>query len=166
MVPQKKGVKHSKAMLMGFSLRASAISGQQPIVCRVQACNGQSLLLLQMSDIGLLIFDECHHTHSNHPYNQIMQDFYAPLQYTAPGGRPLILALTASPEALTPEKKKRKAFNPGLQNNLNSRMISINNRCGAAMLYTACSSSCVAWSCCCCLLLYLFIVLTSVQTAV
>jgi ERCC4-related helicase len=31
------------------------------------------LLLLQMSDIGLLIFDEAHHCKSDHPYNQIMQ---------------------------------------------------------------------------------------------
>jgi ERCC4-related helicase len=29
-----------------------------------------------MSDLGLLVFDECHHCHSDHPYNQIMQDFY------------------------------------------------------------------------------------------
>lgn len=26
-----------------------------------------------MSDIGLLIFDEAHHSKSDHPYNQLMQ---------------------------------------------------------------------------------------------
>ena len=30
----------------------------------------------QMSQIHLLIFDECHHARSRHPYNRIMQQFY------------------------------------------------------------------------------------------
>lgn len=29
-----------------------------------------------MSQIHLLIFDECHHARSRHPYNRIMQQFY------------------------------------------------------------------------------------------
>lgn len=28
---------------------------------------------VQMSDIGLLVFDEAHHCKSDHPYNQLMQ---------------------------------------------------------------------------------------------
>jgi endoribonuclease Dicer len=31
---------------------------------------------LQMSDVGLLVFDEAHHCKSDHPYNQLLQDFY------------------------------------------------------------------------------------------
>jgi endoribonuclease Dicer len=55
------------------------------------------------ADISLLVFDECHHTEKNHPYNAIMKDFYHILP---PRGsptaseycvRPMVLGLTASP---------------------------------------------------------------------
>jgi hypothetical protein len=32
--------------------------------------------LPQMCDVGLLVFDEAHHCKSDHPYNQLLQDFY------------------------------------------------------------------------------------------
>ena len=35
-----------------------------------------SLCDVQMKDINLLIFDECHHAKKNHPYNCIMREFY------------------------------------------------------------------------------------------
>ena len=31
------------------------------------------LFCVQMSDVGLLIFDEAHHCKADHPYNQLMQ---------------------------------------------------------------------------------------------
>lgn len=31
---------------------------------------------LQMSQVHLLVFDECHHAHKGHPYNRIMQGFF------------------------------------------------------------------------------------------
>ena len=31
---------------------------------------------LKLDDICLIIFDECHHTIKDHPYNKIMQEFY------------------------------------------------------------------------------------------
>lgn len=36
---------------------------------------------VQMSDIRLLIFDEAHHCNGDHPYAQIMEDFYHVLQH-------------------------------------------------------------------------------------
>jgi endoribonuclease Dicer len=33
-------------------------------------------MLVQMCDVGLLVFDEAHHCKSDHPYNQLLQDFY------------------------------------------------------------------------------------------
>ena len=56
---------------------------------------------LKIFDISMLIFDECHHTGDDHPYNKIMEEFYffykkkskpnANLKY------PMIYGLTASP---------------------------------------------------------------------
>ena len=34
---------------------------------------------VQMEQINLLIFDECHHAKKKHPYNRIMLEFYFPL---------------------------------------------------------------------------------------
>ena len=55
---------------------------------------------IAMDQIDLLIFDECHHADSDHPYNLIMRDFfyhdfdpYAPFATK----RPKIIGLTASP---------------------------------------------------------------------
>ena len=55
------------------------------------------------ADISLLIFDECHHTGKNHPYNAIMKEFYQILpERGSPIAskdcvRPMVLGLTASP---------------------------------------------------------------------
>jgi endoribonuclease Dicer len=55
-------------------------------------------------DIGLLIFDEAHHAVQNHPYNQIMKEFYFGLpvasrnpHFESGRSRPKVLGLTASP---------------------------------------------------------------------
>ncbi|KAF8206369.1 hypothetical protein K438DRAFT_1578044 [Mycena galopus ATCC 62051] len=59
-------------------------------------------------DIGLLVFDEAHHAVENHPYNEIMKNFYfsCPPRVLDPTGfqsrkgeniRPMVLGLTASP---------------------------------------------------------------------
>ena len=58
--------------------------------------------VVSMSDISVLVFDEAHHCGRNHPYNQIMRDFY---KHTPDKYKPLVLALTASPtDADTKEK--------------------------------------------------------------
>ncbi|KAF6260895.1 P-loop containing nucleoside triphosphate hydrolase protein [Scenedesmus sp. NREL 46B-D3] len=59
----------------------------------------------QMRNIGLLVFDEAHHCSKDHPYAQVMEDFYhtAELQH-----RPQVLALTASPLGLRGSTKKRR----------------------------------------------------------
>ncbi len=54
-------------------------------------------------DIGLMIFDEAHHTVDKAPYNMIMKEFYfGLLSRDTPNldprcARPMILGLTASP---------------------------------------------------------------------
>lgn len=53
---------------------------------------------LRFSEINMLIFDECHHADSSHPYNDIMNEFY--FFYKKKNNNtqlPLILGLTASP---------------------------------------------------------------------
>lgn len=50
-----------------------------------------------MRNISLLVFDEAHHCNSDHPYAQIMEDFYHTLE---PQHRPQVLGFTASPKGL------------------------------------------------------------------
>ena len=58
---------------------------------------------LKISEINMLIFDECHHTDSDHPYNKIMNEFYFfykkhPNKKDFKGIKlPRIIGLTASP---------------------------------------------------------------------
>lgn len=51
-------------------------------------------VVVRMSDISVLVFDEAHHCLGNHCYNQVMRDFY---RVTSNRCKPLVLALTASP---------------------------------------------------------------------
>lgn len=51
---------------------------------------------LKISNLDMIIFDECHHTTENHPYNYIMQYYYEE-KYKIVGSKvPKILGLTAS----------------------------------------------------------------------
>ncbi|XP_076000381.1 ATP-dependent RNA helicase DHX58 [Genypterus blacodes] len=51
---------------------------------------------VELSDITLLIIDECHHAHKEHPYNQIMR-IYVEKKLRGEKRLPQILGLTASP---------------------------------------------------------------------
>lgn len=85
-----------------------------------------------MSSIGLLVFDEAHHCASDHPYAQIMEDFYhtsKPMR-----GRPQVLGLTASPVSLegmeavagkSSKNKKKKSSEWGLQGMLDARVVTV-----------------------------------------
>jgi superfamily II DNA or RNA helicase len=52
--------------------------------------------VIKISDIELIIFDECHHCIGNHPYAVIMNEFYHPSTVET---RPRIFGMTASPLA-------------------------------------------------------------------
>ncbi|KAJ1940320.1 Dicer-like protein 1, partial [Linderina macrospora] len=49
---------------------------------------------VDLEDIDLLVFDECHHARGNHPYALIMSEFY---RLAEPSKRPHIFGMTASP---------------------------------------------------------------------
>ncbi|KAJ2760094.1 Dicer-like protein 1, partial [Coemansia nantahalensis] len=49
---------------------------------------------VRISDIDLLVFDECHHARGNHPYTLIMREFY---DMCPELDRPHIFGMTASP---------------------------------------------------------------------
>ncbi|KAJ2700215.1 Dicer-like protein 1, partial [Coemansia spiralis] len=49
---------------------------------------------VRLSDIDLLVFDECHHARGNHPYTLIMREFY---DHCPEADRPHIFGMTASP---------------------------------------------------------------------
>ncbi|KAF7305171.1 hypothetical protein MKEN_01232300 [Mycena kentingensis (nom. inval.)] len=49
--------------------------------------------LWPLDKISLLVFDECHHTQKNHPYNVIMREYFQ----LPPSSRPKIFGMTASP---------------------------------------------------------------------
>ena len=58
---------------------------------------------LKISEISMIIFDECHHTNADHPYNKIMTEFYF-FYKKHPNKKdfkniklPVIIGLTASP---------------------------------------------------------------------
>ncbi|RIA97599.1 hypothetical protein C1645_813834 [Glomus cerebriforme] len=49
---------------------------------------------ISLSQVNLLVFDECHHTSKKHPYNLIMREFYDRCREE---DRPKIFGMTASP---------------------------------------------------------------------
>ena len=57
---------------------------------RPTAC---SFLRTQHVKVSLMIFDECHHTRKNHPYNRIMKEYL----HLSLSQRPKIFGMTASP---------------------------------------------------------------------
>lgn len=50
--------------------------------------------LWSLQRVSLLVFDECHHTRKNHPYNTIMREYF---HIKAVEQRPRIFGMTASP---------------------------------------------------------------------
>jgi endoribonuclease Dicer len=50
--------------------------------------------LWSLQRVSLLVFDECHHTRKNHPYNTIMREYS---HIKAAEDRPRIFGMTASP---------------------------------------------------------------------
>ncbi|EDO44279.1 predicted protein, partial [Nematostella vectensis] len=57
--------------------------------------NKNELSSISLSDLSLLIFDECHHTNKNHSYNKIMHQ-YIDLKLKKHKGLPQVVGLTAS----------------------------------------------------------------------
>lgn len=51
---------------------------------------------VRMSDIDLLIMDECHHTTLNHPYSTIMLEYHRSRKENPSGKLPQVIGLTAS----------------------------------------------------------------------
>ncbi len=65
------------------------------IIYKILSCG-----FIKMEDISMLIFDECHHTSDEHPYNKIMNEFYFFYKRKKPKDKikyPRIYGLTASP---------------------------------------------------------------------
>ena len=50
--------------------------------------------ICRLEDFCVMIVDEAHHTKKDHPYNNIMQQFYSKVETKY---RPLVLGLSASP---------------------------------------------------------------------
>ena len=51
---------------------------------------------MRISDLNMLIMDECHHTILNHPYNAIMEAYYTTCRQNSSAPLPQIIGLTAS----------------------------------------------------------------------
>jgi len=49
-----------------------------------------------ISDLNMLIMDECHHTILSHPYNAIMEAYYTTCRQNSAAPLPQIIGLTAS----------------------------------------------------------------------
>ncbi|KAJ7581534.1 hypothetical protein C8J56DRAFT_1168997 [Mycena floridula] len=68
--------------------------------------------------VSLMIFDECHHTRKNHPYNSIMREYF----HTDLASRPKIFGMTASP--IWNPKDPAGSLNE-LETNLDARTIAV-----------------------------------------
>jgi endoribonuclease Dicer len=80
---------------------------------------------LNMEEITVLIFDECHHTDQDHLYNLIMRDFFYH-KFEPPKPRPHILGLTASPiKQKIDNLANIESMLQNLSNNLYSKFITI-----------------------------------------
>ncbi|KAG7453028.1 P-loop containing nucleoside triphosphate hydrolase protein [Guyanagaster necrorhizus] len=67
---------------------------------------------------SLIVFDECHHTRKNHPYNNIMREY----KHVATSDRPKIFGMTASP-ILNPRDAIRSM--EALEANLDAKIVGI-----------------------------------------
>ncbi|KAF8655840.1 hypothetical protein AX16_002924 [Volvariella volvacea WC 439] len=68
--------------------------------------------------VSLMIFDECHHTRKNHPYNTIMREYFQ----LPESDRPKIFGMTASP-IWNPKDAVKSLLT--LEENLNARIIGV-----------------------------------------
>ena len=87
-----------------------------------------------MGNIQLLVVDECHHAHGNHPACITMADFYST---SPPLERPKVFGMTASPissgaggtaTGLGRRTKVAIAMR-ALEATLDSRIVTVQNRC-------------------------------------
>lgn len=74
----------------------------------------------KISKVSLLVFDECHHTRKNHPYNMIMREY---CNVPVPK-RPKIFGMTASP-ILNPKQAEQSLKE--LEKNMDSVVIGVND---------------------------------------
>ncbi|KAJ7491248.1 hypothetical protein FB451DRAFT_1222522 [Mycena latifolia] len=70
--------------------------------------------------VALIIFDECHHTRKNHPYNCIMREYFE----LSPLSRPKIFGMTASPVW---DVKDATGSLAALEANLDSKVVAVRN---------------------------------------
>ena len=62
---------------------------------------------MYLSQIDLMIFDECHNTSGGNPYCDIMKFYLCPIRKQCTGERPFIIGLTATISARDSSEKKR-----------------------------------------------------------
>ncbi|KAI9494240.1 hypothetical protein BDB00DRAFT_928356 [Zychaea mexicana] len=77
---------------------------------------------IHMSQVNLIIFDECHHATKRHPYNLIMKEHY---QRCEKDQRPKIFGMTASPVHAKSKSVEESIFQ--LEANLDSRVYTTQN---------------------------------------
>ncbi|KAI0241525.1 Dicer-like protein 1 [Massospora cicadina] len=83
---------------VGIDLRSKATWAEVGESAEVLVMTAQIFLnvlrhgFLRMSQVGFLVFDECHHARKDHPFNLIMVEFYTDAE-----PRPQIFGMTASP---------------------------------------------------------------------
>ncbi|PVV02434.1 hypothetical protein BB560_003111 [Smittium megazygosporum] len=56
---------------------------------------------ISLDKVKLIVFDECHHSRKDSPYNRIMREFY---DFLDPGDMPRMIGLTASPSNASEEE--------------------------------------------------------------
>lgn len=94
---------------------------------------------VKISDISLLVMDECHHTMLDHPYNIIMSNFYLKMKLENQVAKlPQVLGLTASPgagKAQSIEGAKQHILK--LCANLDAKFVTVQEHIEELEMYTA-----------------------------
>ncbi|KAJ2785802.1 Dicer-like protein 1 [Coemansia javaensis] len=91
---------------------------------------------VRISDIDLLVFDECHHARGNHPYTLIMREFY---DHCPKADRPHIFGMTASP---LNARQTAEASVEHLQASLDSDICTVDLTAGSGTAQTAPAGVC------------------------
>ncbi|KAI8613638.1 hypothetical protein BC830DRAFT_1170089 [Chytriomyces sp. MP71] len=82
---------------------------------------------MTLADVNLIVFDECHHACKNHPYANIMDEFYSKIP--PENDKPKILGMTASPiYQKTSSMRDTLERLQELQNTLDCTIITVSDR--------------------------------------
>lgn len=86
---------------------------------------------MQLAQIDLMIFDECHNTTGRNPYCELMKFYLCPMRKQSTGEKPAIIGLTATISSKDASEKKET---------VEKNLVSICSKLGCRLISTVCNS--------------------------